>query len=436
MCVGGENRMVVREVKSHETTIVILLCLFIFQAPIGIYLTSSITYLDELVALMFIPLFLIELIRARGQMWFTNGQIALTCLIVLFLFIGWLSWRKAGIMPLSNAVKDCFGLIKFFMTIGASWLFFRDSDFEHIERKLWTVCRIITTILFASSILDEIFHLWGGEIRYGIMSLRLYFGLYTLLAASLFIISAIFLRLTEYYGDKVIPWLLMNMTMIFLTLRTKAMVGGFILVILFLVVCRKRRRIPLIAWVVIAAIAVLVSMNQVTYYFVELGGESARSALNTTAPMVAKDYFPLGSGWASFASGFSTEPYSPVYRAYGIDQVWGMSPEKHDYITDCFWPCILAQTGIFGTIVYAGGILLVLRGIFLMGKRNAYAFASGLAMMVYLLISSTSESAFCLGFAMGFATWIGFLFAENNGRLRFAKTVEEEKIGREDRNRR
>ncbi|CAA6819154.1 MAG: Unknown protein [uncultured Sulfurovum sp.] len=67
---------------------------------------------------------------------------------------------------------------------------------------------------------------------------------------------------------------------------------------------------------------------------------------------IAKDYFPIGSGPATFASKGSMINYSPIYQKYGMDQRWGFRPDddKHFY-NDTYWAQVIGQYGFTGTIL-------------------------------------------------------------------------------------
>lgn len=51
----------------------------------------------------------------------------------------------------------------------------------------------------------------------------------------------------------------------------------------------------------------------------------ARAMLYVTSFEIFKDFFPFGSGFASFASHSSGVYYSPLYAKYGIENVKGIS---------------------------------------------------------------------------------------------------------------
>lgn len=70
-----------------------------------------------------------------------------------------------------------------------------------------------------------------------------------------------------------------------------------------------------------------------------------------TAFQILFDYFPFGSGFASFATFASGTYYSKTYAEYGIDHLYGISKEWPSFITDAYYP-ELAQFGIVGVSLY------------------------------------------------------------------------------------
>ena len=53
----------------------------------------------------------------------------------------------------------------------------------------------------------------------------------------------------------------------------------------------------------------------------------ARAALYFHVPEILKDYFPFGSGFASYATYASGVYYSPLYAKYGMEEVFGLSKD-------------------------------------------------------------------------------------------------------------
>ncbi|MGK7221903.1 hypothetical protein ACSNO4_03810 [Kocuria flava] len=87
----------------------------------------------------------------------------------------------------------------------------------------------------------------------------------------------------------------------------------------------------------------------------------ARIRLTLDAPVVAWQNFPFGSGFGRFASGAARQDYSPIYRELGYPSIWGLGPteENGNFLTDTFWPAVIGETGFFGTVFYACGLIAV-----------------------------------------------------------------------------
>lgn len=78
----------------------------------------------------------------------------------------------------------------------------------------------------------------------------------------------------------------------------------------------------------------------------------ARFALYAGSVVVASDHVPLGAGLGRYGGWISREVYSPVYEEYGLHEIYGLSPENPEFVTDTFWPQILGETGVGGLIAY------------------------------------------------------------------------------------
>lgn len=87
----------------------------------------------------------------------------------------------------------------------------------------------------------------------------------------------------------------------------------------------------------------ILAMDQIQEYF--LTSTSARSLLMQDGVDIAFNCFPFGSGFASFATYMSGAYYSPLYYEYGLNSVWGLMPANPSFVSDSFWPAVIAQFG-------------------------------------------------------------------------------------------
>jgi hypothetical protein len=148
---------------------------------------------------------------------------------------------------------------------------------------------------------------------------------------------------------------------------------------------------------------ILVAWNKISYYFFQaiMGSSTvdedmiARFVLYRTFPEILHDYFPFGSGFASFATHSSGEYYSDLYVKYGIDSVWGISKQYHNFISDTYYPS-LAQFGVAGIILYLLFWVYILRKTFLgyQKTKDSKSFVIIILIIGFLAIEGTTAATF------------------------------------------
>jgi hypothetical protein len=121
----------------------------------------------------------------------------------------------------------------------------------------------------------------------------------------------------------------------------------------------------------------------------------ARYALYAVSPQVLVDYFPFGSGFASYATHSSGEYYSALYEKYGLDNVWGLSKSYHDFVADTYYPS-LAQFGVVGIILFIIFWVYIVRLIlrYYIKEKNIPQIITSLLIVGFLAIESTTGSTF------------------------------------------
>ncbi|MDR1454963.1 MAG: O-antigen ligase domain-containing protein [Tannerella sp.] len=155
--------------------------------------------------------------------------------------------------------------------------------------------------------------------------------------------------------------------------------------------------------VAMLGVMTLVAWNKISYYFFQaIMGNSmvdedtiARFVLYRTFPEVLHDYFPFGSGLASFATYSSGEYYSELYTEYGIDIVWGISKQYHNFISDTYYPS-LAQFGVAGIVLYLLFWVYILRKAFLYYQKtkDSQSFVIIILIVGFLAIEGTTAATF------------------------------------------
>lgn len=110
-----------------------------------------------------------------------------------------------------------------------------------------------------------------------------------------------------------------------------------------------------LAGIFVCLLAVWLAREKIIIYYIEGMMNSremwSRPAMLYTSGQILCDYFPFGCGLGSFGTFASAEYYSPIYEAYGLNHIWGLSKDMPIFICDAFYP-ELAQFGVVGIILY------------------------------------------------------------------------------------
>ena len=150
---------------------------------------------------------------------------------------------------------------------------------------------------------------------------------------------------------------------------------------------------------------VLVAWQKISLYFFQVISGSAnidedmiaRFVLYRTFPEILRDYFPFGSGFASFATHSSGVYYSKIYMEYGIEHVWGISKSYTSFVSDTYYPS-LAQFGVVGIILFMLFWLYIAGKAISLYKKNDYTqlkhIVTILLIIGFLAIESTTGSTF------------------------------------------
>jgi hypothetical protein len=149
------------------------------------------------------------------------------------------------------------------------------------------------------------------------------------------------------------------------------------------------------------AVVVFVSWQKITLYFYQAVTDEverdmiARYVLYATAPEILHDYFPFGSGFASYATYASGVHYSHIYSKYGIDWVWGLSKSYYSFVADTYYPS-LVQFGVVGILLYLLFWVYLFRLAFFYYRKtkNRPHFIIIVLIIAYLAIEGTTDSTF------------------------------------------
>lgn len=385
---------------------------FIFDPLLELWIPLA-GYADELAAVAAIPIFAVNVIRERGIIRINGDKWWL--FITLFLCIGFIGNVVYQYQPLLQiAIPDLFLGAKFWLAIYTGKNIFSRLNIPRFAEKIFFHIRLVTWLFAILIVLDQVFEIFETTVRYGIRSTTLFYGHPTIFAAKCVLLIGILLSIGPYL-KRYSHYFIFILCLMCTTLRSKAFGAAFIFGFIHYNVLVRRKKINLKAFLFLIPIILLIAWDQIEYYFFgSMQSDSARYQLTIKAFSIAKDHFPLGSGFGTFASFFSSVQYSPLYYKYQLSFVNGLRKGAAYFVSDSFWPMILGQTGWFGLFFMASAMVCLFLCIQRTRKNYPAYNASCLCMFLYLLISSVAEAAFVHSIAIPLAIWLGALLQKSS----------------------
>lgn len=399
--------------SADNCILVVLIYLLALQSPLeGI--SGIFKYIDEFVAVAGLLCWGISSVL-HGRFCIKHYAFAAVIPLVIFLLAGFAGNILYRYQPWSLVLKDLFTNLKFFMALLTGYALMPKCMNKAAMRHIGIHLRLITLLIFAVFCIERISPVFGEtEVRYGLRSAQMFYYHATYLAGSMaFLITA----MTVFYDKRNLPFIGMALLMLMFTLRSKAIVSAMAYVMLFMFLIVIKGKLKLWHFAILGVAAIIIAWEQIAFYFIDFADASPRAVMTTTSFRIVKDYFPIGTGFGTYGSAAAAENYSPVYMLYGFNDIHELASwNPKAFLYDTFWPIILGQTGFLGTISYLAALLAVFIKILPLKNINIYTFFSGIFILIYLLIGSTSETAFNNAVAIPLAVILGGLirFMEQN----------------------
>lgn len=369
------------------------------------------SYWDELFALFgFAALFCGFSIIRRNK---DNIKIFIVIILYcLFGIVGNVLWRYTS---LDAAFSDLFINIKFFLCSYLCTFIFQKIEIKKYSKKIKRHLDCVSIFLLFFFVVDRIFRVFSiYEVRFGIPSEELFFTHPTYYASSIFYLlmfRIIFIN-NKKWENTLINIFLCIMTIFSLRIKAIAVVILFISVVLIV----RNREIKRIRWFIyfLTLLSIgFISTDLVKFYFTGYGLQNyPRGVFLITSKKIMKDYFPIGAGFATFGSYMSSVEYSPIYALYGISNISGISLDSKNAITDQYWTMIAGQTGVSGLICMILVWILLYKKIKNIEKVNSSYYIAAISSFLYLVCSSTSESAICNPTCIPFGFILGLIFSQ------------------------
>ncbi len=384
---------------------ILIIYLLTFQDVIQQYI-QIFKYFDEFLAVLVFPMLIIK-IRKNKNLKIKKNHLIMILLLGILVISGLYANIMFKYQSLKFVLSDMILVLKFFMAYFLGNMLLSEEFINNNKSKINKHIKLIVYFLFTCTILNYIFNIWTSKsIRFGIMANKLFYGHQTSLAAASIFLLAL-LELTRENEKKAIMPMICIFIVLISTLRLKAIGATCIIIIMMMYIHKTKKKITLSKIIILGTLAIIIAHDQIFYYFIDID-QSARKQLVMKSIQIIKDFFPVGTGFATFGSYYSSISYSPVYYIYNLTNIQGLTPDAPAFVSDTFWPIIFGQFGILGAICYICCIILIFKNIQEnFSKININMYVSKLICLIYLLISSTSEAAFMHTIAIPLALIIG-----------------------------
>ncbi|MDD4822769.1 MAG: O-antigen ligase domain-containing protein [Bacteroidales bacterium] len=179
------------------------------------------------------------------------------------------------------------------------------------------------------------------------------------------------------------------------------------------------------------SVIIFVSWKKFAFYFVSFSVDDeeslARPFLYLTSFYIFLDYFPFGSGLASFATAASGSTYSDIYYQYDLNTIWGLSPDFPAFVADTYYPS-LAQFGVFGLLLFIFFWIRIFKEALFYFKRtdDVKCFMIIILLTVFLAIEFIADAAFTNN--RGFTTMILIALCLNEMKYSYENLHSEANI--------
>lgn len=353
-------------------------------------------YLDEVLAIACIFLFLFDSINYKK---IKKIDLLIMVLMTLTVIVGIFGGIVSELTPtLFWQFVDILSIFKFSFVIlylnNKNSIFTSKIDKKVIFKIVVPVLRTYLLILLFFCI-ENIFRDIGMNYgyRFGLRSFSFIYGTPGLIINQMTYSLIIFTiaRIRQNKGN--IGWeQIVTLIIILSTLRFRGFVLAFIYIVLFIFKHRtnkRKRRSYVLPLIVSTVIAIILGKSQFSMYFLESNTPRQRFVLG--ALQLAKEYFPLGSGFGTFGSSVAADNYSLVYYQLGFNHYYGMSYQQPLFLNDNYFPMILGQLGYLGTCLFIIFLFLVIKE-FLVGYMHSKFLLLSIFVTVDILFSSIQSS--------------------------------------------
>ncbi|MDR3126968.1 MAG: O-antigen ligase domain-containing protein [Tannerellaceae bacterium] len=407
--------------------------IFFIIAMVGgviLYWFDLFSNVDELCLGVLLVLFFVQLFETRD--WAINKTFLLVLAIFTF-YLGYSLYIGSNSLPavLTDLLLQLKPYLAFFCVYQLRPVF--DRRQRVLLRQFCFFCWVILIPFAVIGLMD-------------VMNLVHTLGHPAILAAAAAALALVYLYTCEDYSRRSLLIFIGLLTLGFGSTRAK-FYGFFVFTAFLTFFLQDTSRFwismkNILLLLMVGAVMMFAAKEKITLYFLQgISGEVdkesiARFVLYATSGEIFMDYFPFGSGLATFATHASGKYYSPLYAKYGIDGVWGLTKSNPEFVADVYYPS-LAQFGIVGLIFFLAFWIFLLRKAFLYAKtsKDCRPLLIAASIIGYFAVENVADASLTSGRGFFFMMLLGLTFSRMSSTTEAAlrlpqqeDLVEEHKI--------
>ena len=375
----------------YELLFFAIIIIIVFSEFLAESVSKYFLYFDDLLLVIIIVSGLLNIIKTKKKLNTIEKRILF--LLILTAIIGFIGNFHSNFQSSTFAILiDFLGWQKFFMVYIFLQYIISDEQKEKYTFILtkYSKTLIVLSLFLAFLNLTKIINLTPGYERFDLYTFSL--GGHPSSASAIFA-TIICLLLSDLKKNK--TWIFLAMIIEVLTFRFKAI--AFVLLALFCMIFMKKR-INIKKMVIAVLCVVVAAWPQISYYF--LRSTSSRAVALSTSIQIANDFFPFGSGYATYGTSMSGKYYSYAYVKYGLMNKWGFSPTHYEFIGDGGFANIIGQFGYIGTLLFLIVLLLFIKNIQMICEKNSIDILPFICLIGYLIISTSNEGGLNSAYAI------------------------------------
>lgn len=397
-----------------QTLFPILVILYLFASEILSQYIGFFRYSDEIITVISVIYIVYLIIKKKFYLSKELKNIFFLC-ISLFI-IGVISNFANEIQTNLYVISlDIISFMKLFICSFAFYNLLNKDKAIAIATFFEKLAKIFLILGFIFLIITQFIDLgMRGNQRFGLWEFNFIFGYAHVYSSIILFLLTIVYSIEK--NKKNIFYLILAIIQMISTTKGPSIIWS--ISILFLIVyMRKKKKIHFSMLIILGIVSIVFGSYQIKNYLTNI--DAPRFLFYKYGAVTANEYFPLGSGFATFGSDMAAENYSKLYTKYGFEKLYGMSRENPAFLNDNYWPMIYGQFGWIGfgiSLLIAFNVFMSIQKSKIKGRDKGIIFS----IFFYTILHSLGSSI--LTSSSSIVIYIGIiLFIKCN-------TIEEENI--------